>query len=295
MKTRVKVLIVMTATLIAVPSTAYSDDNAIETCLSIAGDQVSTDYELRVLKGEGIYETDYQKVQDSYSVFESLRPEYDKVVENVVLQEAMTELVYEPAEFDWVEGEHPGSSAHLIVSPPVFENRDDSKVTRPAHPVYVNSIPHYEGKDGQAFLINPPELVELTVPAKTEKFTRRIVVKPARTEEVFAPNIIKNGRTFMVVKPASIKEKMIPAKIETWVRMIVKTPAGVVERVVNEPVYEAVSVLVGHKPDRFILTSSSGKKLMDFKSIDAFENFKRQMTCEVLSAMFGSLEQDIMP
>ena len=165
---------------------------------------------------------------NGYTV-EQAPAEYKTVTENVVTQEASTELVTipatfetvtetvvvqpqsvvyvaEPPKYEWVEGDIEGSSVEYVTVPAQYETVSEPVVVQEAS----------------------TELV--TIPATYETVTETIVTQEASTELVTIPPVYNSDGT--VLKPAMTQERAIPAVTKTVARRVVKTPASTQERTI---------------------------------------------------------------
>ena len=241
---------------------------------------------------------------------------YGTVSETIVVQEASTELVKIPAEYEWVDGDVEGNTTEFEIIPAEFETVTETIVVQPARVEYVpipktyetvkETIlirPQYTDSDGNVVPAVTEEYEqrvpkfsgaaqERNFPAVTKDIQRRVVKTLPRAVEKVVPFEKKNGKTRVVVRAASLQERVIPAVTQQMERRIVKNPAGpVVERTIPA-VTKTVEVQV-IAPQSILLRDEDGNMVREFKSRDAFEKYQANLPTPVAEAPVSTFSIDV--
>jgi len=227
------------------------------------------------------------KISDQTRYLQHVPATFQLVKETVVVQHASTELKTVPPVWGWVEGEFPGMSQGVIVTPPEYETVTGTRLIQKKSTHYAEIPAEYKFHDGKKHLIKAPEFVEVVVPEVTEAFEHEVISKPSGYQSVKRHNVIRDGRTYMVISPARVIEKNEPALRYSTLRRVVDIPAHSIERVLDEPLYKWVPKARLPEFNSLILRDRSGKLVASFETRESFEALKSDLTCDEIREHFS--------
>jgi len=187
---------------------------------------------------------------------EEVPAEYKTVTEDVVVQEASTELVTIPATFEtvtetivvqpqsveyvavppiyeWVDGDVEGNSVEYVTIPAQYETVQESVVVQEASSELV-TIPATFMTVSETVVVQPQYVAQdgSLVPAVTKQQSRRVVKTPASTQERTIPAVTKMETRRVVKTPASTVERIVPYEKRDGKTRVPVTEAKVTERTV---------------------------------------------------------------
>ena len=227
------------------------------------------------------------KVSEKVRYEELIAPTYELVTETVIVQNASTELISIPATWGWVDGEHPGISADIILTPAQYETIEDYVVVREESTHILKRPIKHKFHGGKKYVIHAPQYIEVKIPAVKEKVSRKVIKELARYKMVKLKNVIRNGKTYKVVTPVVTKElPSYPIQYQVE-RRIIKTPLKRVARTLDEPLYKWIPNDLEAQADRFLLRHSDGQILKQFDTREALESFRSDLTCDEIAEHFS--------
>lgn len=161
-----------------------------------------------------VYETVKQRVlvQDASEVVEIVPAVYTQVVRNVVVKDGYTQYNLIEASFEerevLVEIKPP--SKKLVHTPPRYEEIDETVVVKPARQEWKRGV----GLRGEVGEKDSDMICLVTIPAETKTVKRRIMVTPAKTEEMDVPAETILVKRMVKLKPARVESIEIPPEME---------------------------------------------------------------------------------
>ena len=182
--------------------------------------------------------------RDAAERIEIVPARYETVEETVLVREAATKLEVIPAVYGEVQDQvlvRPASTKIAQV-PAEYETVTEQVIDKPAHTAWKKGPAATQASNvlSQTTTDTGEIMCLIEVPATYKKIQKRVLVSPARSEEIAIPAEYKTVTKTVVKTPAKTREVTIPAQYDTVTVTKLVTPAKE-NRIAIPAAYETVS------------------------------------------------------